>query len=122
MSNNDNDLQPEIIGQRWAALLRRHYVSHAAKNISRDFACEVRTAKAWLSGQSPQLQHFMAAAKIIGIAAVLEVLFPDTELHQKIKLHDDLLDLRSRLDRLSLELRGLDHGRKGDKNTGKEDS
>lgn len=122
MSKNDNSFQPETVGQRWAALLRQHYPAHAAKNIARDFRCEARTAKAWLSGQSPQLQHFMAAAKIIGIAEVLGVLFPDTDLHQKIKLHDDLQDLRSQLDRLSLELRGLDHGRKGGKNTGGEDS
>lgn len=109
MSKNNNDLQPETIGLRWAALLRQHYGTHMAKNIARDFDCEARTAQSWLAGQAPQLRHFMRAAEILGLAAVLTVLFPDTDIQQKIKLHDDLLELRSRLDSLSCELRGLDH-------------
>jgi len=116
-ANNFTTVSRETLGQRWAALLRRHYPVHATKNIARDFKCEISTAKAWLSGQAPQLQNFIRAAEIIGMAAVLGVLFPDTEIHQKLKLHDDLRELRSRLDRLSLELRGLDHDCKAEKNT-----
>lgn len=114
--NNLQNVSHETIGQRWADMLRRHYGAHAAKNISRDFKCETRTAKAWLSGQSPQLRHFMDAARIIGIAPVLGVLFPETDIHQSMKLHNDLLELRSRIDKLTTELGKRDVATGSEKN------
>ena len=114
MAMKDNHLQisHETIGQRWAEFLRNNYnTRHAAKSIARDFPCEPRTAKAWLAGQAPQLRHFMRAMQLFGVDAVLGVLVPETQA-EKNNLHDDLLDLRSRLDRLSKELGNLHHDTK----------
>ncbi|MDI1227373.1 MAG: hypothetical protein PSY14_06800 [bacterium] len=97
----------ETIGLQWAGLLKQNYnTRHAAKSIARDFNCEPRTAKSWLAGQHPQLRHFMRAMQLFGVDAVLGVLVPETQTHRS-KLHDDLLELRSRLDRLSKELGNL---------------
>jgi Mg2+ and Co2+ transporter CorA len=99
----------ENVAARWAAFLHTQYgTRHAAKRISRDFDIENRTAKSWLTGEvTPQLDSFMAAARLFGIAAVLGVLFPDTEEFQQQKLKDDLSLLRSQLDRLSHKLGAL---------------
>jgi hypothetical protein len=112
MAEKDNQLQVsrEAAGARWAALLRAKYgTRQAAKCIARDFSCETRTAKAWLAGQSPQLRHFLRAAQLFGISAVVGVLWPESHDYHRSKIHDDLLELRSRLDLLSRELGGSHH-------------
>ncbi len=120
MSKNNNELHGdshvsrETIGKKWAALLREHWPRDRAKNVARAFGCDVRTAQSWLCGQTPQLHHFIRAAQLIGFSRVVGVLFPDTDLHSRAQLHDDLLELRSRLDRLSQELGELDHGTRED--------
>ncbi|MBL8713225.1 MAG: hypothetical protein JNM12_10015 [Alphaproteobacteria bacterium] len=109
MTKKDKELPVprEAIGDRWSALLRSRYPErNAAKSIARDFDCETRTAKAWLAGQRPQLDGFSRAAQLFGISAVIGVLWPDSEEHHRSKLHDDLQELRSRLDRMSRELGG----------------
>ncbi len=105
------EVSRETVARRWRALLRGHYARNAAKSIMRDFGCEERTANSWLQGEtSPQLRNFLRAAELFGISAVIGVLWPDTTEHHRSKLHDDLLELRSRLDVLSRELGGSHHG------------
>ena len=97
----------ETVAHRWRDFLRDHYPRNAAKSVMRDFDCEQSTANSWLQGrQRPQLDNFIRAAELFGISAVLGVLWPNTEEHHRSKLHDDLRELRSRLDGLSRVLGG----------------
>ena len=63
------------IGRRWAHALRRRYPGAAqAKQVARDFGCEVRTAEGWLAGGSPQAKILVAAWRLHGAGIVAEVL------------------------------------------------
>lgn len=94
----------EDAGKRWAASLRRRYPADTAKRIARDFDVYPRTARAWLSGQAPQVKVLIRAWHLHGFAIIAEVLAPSAEDATEMALRSDLQALGSRLEDLRLKL------------------
>lgn len=98
-----------LVGERWAAILRRRYPGpFAAKRAARELGRDPRTVEAWLAGQAPLLHMAIAAAvrwrdplllfELAGVA-------PPTEA----EIAAGLDEMRRDLDRLAAriaELRG----------------
>jgi hypothetical protein len=115
MSKECNEFHKCDLGDRWSQFLREQYNKpHAAKLIAGDFDCAVRTARGWLDGNTPGIKQVLRAASLFGVAAVADLLFPDTDYSAQTRLIDDLSALKDRLEAMENRIRRLSHDQSED--------
>lgn len=108
---------PAVLGQRWAAALKRRYDGrNARKRIARDFEVAPRTAESWLCGQVPMVRHMSRAAGLFGMVIIAEILAPDSRWHRELLVTDRIGTLNRQIDDILNDIAALRHenGRRED--------